>query len=61
MKPHKKSCFVYKHAYALIGEDRRGLCTCGSDPNAEEDRKKGLGLDPKFVNQTLAAKITKGI
>jgi hypothetical protein len=49
MKPHQKTCFVYKNAYKLIGVDRRGLCTCGADPDAEADRAKGFGLSPKYV------------
>jgi len=26
---HKPDCFVYINARGLIGQDRRGLCTCG--------------------------------
>lgn len=29
--PHTTSCYVYKHARALLGKDRRGLCTCGAE------------------------------
>lgn len=29
--PHKKWCFVYVHARALLGVDRRGLCNCGAE------------------------------
>lgn len=27
-QPHKPHCYVYRYAKALIGADRRGLCTC---------------------------------
>jgi hypothetical protein len=29
---HKSTCFVYRHAAALVGVDRRGMCDCGLEP-----------------------------
>jgi hypothetical protein len=29
--PHNPECPVYRNARALIGVDRRGMCTCGAE------------------------------
>jgi hypothetical protein len=33
--PHAETCFVWIHARALIGYNRRGLCTCGAEQKNE--------------------------
>lgn len=30
-RPHAATCYVFINARALIGVDRRGLCTCGAE------------------------------